>query len=71
MINAPDSPIKYEHYWFSLCALVIALILALSLLGIGLSMEGVPTFLYLQEHKQLIEDWTTKPYVDVKVVEST
>ena len=36
-----------------------------------MEMKGVPTFLYLQEHKQLVSDWTTQPYVDVVVLDSS
>ena len=38
---------KYEQFHFSLCALIIALVLALALLILGLELNGVPTFLYL------------------------
>ena len=25
------------------------------------------TFLYLQEHKQLVDDWTSRPYIDITI----
>ena len=31
----------------------------------------MPIHLYLAEHKQLIDDWTTRPYVDVLVQDSS
>ena len=50
---------KYEQFHFTLCALIIATILSGSSLIVAMEMKGVPTFLYLQEHKQLVSDWTT------------
>jgi len=49
---------------------MIALVLSFALFVISQAMTGLPTFLYLYEHKQLIDDWTTQPYVDIVVVES-
>lgn len=58
---------KYEQFHISLCTLFIAMALSCITLIVALSSEGVPSFLYLQEHKQLIEDWTTQPFVDIVV----
>ena len=58
---------KYEQFHISLCTLIIALVLSIVTLMIAAGSVGIPSFLYLQEHKQLIDDWTTQPYVDIVV----
>jgi len=42
---------KYEQFHISLCTLFIAMALSCITLIVALSSEGVPSFLYLQEHK--------------------
>ena len=39
------------------------------MLAISLRLERQPTELYLAEHRQLLEDWTTRPYVDIVVLD--
>ena len=46
------------------------MILPLVIIGISYNSVSDPTFLYLAEHKQLMEDWNTRPYVDITVVKS-
>ena len=34
-----------------------------------LNITSFPADNYLAEHKQLVEDWTTQPYIDIKLVD--
>ena len=37
------------------------------MLAICIRLDRLPTELYLSEHKQLLDDWTTRPYVDIVI----
>ena len=39
--------------------------LSAALIGITFWAESDPSWLYLNEHKQLYDDWTTQPFVDI------
>lgn len=46
------------------------LIVNVTILAFTSGLVSMPTFLYLAEHKQLIDDWTTQPFIDLRVSES-
>ena len=37
------------------------------MLSVTAGALSLPTFLYLHEHRQLVDDWTTLPFVDVRL----
>ena len=61
---------KYEQYHVSLCSLIISLILPIICLITAPKITSLPTFLYLAEHRQLVDDWTTRPFVDIVLVDA-
>lgn len=50
-------------------AICISLCSTIGLISISAGIISLPTYLYLHEHKQLVDDWTSRPFVDV-VIES-
>ena len=58
---------KYEQFHVTICTILISLILPAIVLAVVTKIESFPTEKYLAEHKQLLEDWTTQPYVDIKL----
>ena len=49
----------------SIISLVICIIFTSINFILVMDLESMPTALYLAEHKQLVDDWTTVPFVDV------
>jgi len=41
------------------------------ILALDLKYKNYPEAIYLAEHKQLVEDWTTRPYVDIQLIDAT
>ena len=46
-------------------ALMIALVLCILNLLVSRDLSPMPTDLYLQGHKQLVDDWQSLPFVDI------
>ena len=50
---------------------IVALILCLGItifnISVVKSLKSLPTDTYLQEHKQLLADWESRPFIDIVV----
>ena len=60
IIRCPFFPVAF-------CSLILALALCIVILASGSSLKGRPTHLYLAEHRQLYDDWTSLPFVEVRI----
>ena len=56
---------RYEQFHISLCTLIISFILPAVVIAIAFNSKSDNTALYLAEHKQLVDDWMSRPYVDI------
>ena len=62
---------RYEQYHIAFCTLCISILLPIIIIGMStFNRESGTSVLYLAEHKQLLDDWTTRPYVDIMVTKS-
>lgn len=62
--NMPD-------YFITWILIFAAISICGALISMSLGMQSQPTPLFLAEHKKLYEDWTTKPFVDITLVEKS
>lgn len=56
---------QYSTCKLSMMALLIALVLCILNLLVSRDLSPMPTELYLQGHKQLVDDWQSLPFVDI------
>ena len=49
----------------------MALCSTIAALSVTAGLISMPTFLYLYEHHTLMNDWTTQPIIDIKLMDST
>ena len=65
-----NSPISsYSTFKLTVISLTLCLLLVICNFGFALMLKSMPTQLFLHEHKQLMDDWMTQPFVDI-VLES-
>ena len=60
---------QYSTFKLSIVSLLICFCITLANYLLATGLKTMPTSLYLHEHKQLINDWTSLPFVDI-VLES-
>ena len=61
----------YMNYRLAITALVLCTILSISNIVMTWCLKPIDTENYLSEHKQLLDDWTTKPFVDIIVIDDS
>ena len=61
---------KYWQCYVSLASLVLALVATIVAINLTMSVTSPPIDLYLWEHKQLLDDWTTQPFVELTMESS-
>ena len=57
----------YTSYFISLCCLVLGLICATGTIITSLYPASLETNVILYEHRQLYDDWTSRPFVDIRL----
>ena len=60
----------YTTFYISACLLFTCFVISFVILALIQNTEGIPTDLYLAQHRQLTEDWQVKPFVDIILVNS-
>ena len=60
---------KYCTFYISFNAICVALCSTIAALSLSAGLISMPTFLYLFEHKQLMDDWASKPIIDLQLVD--
>ena len=64
----PNEKASMRHYTtlnLALLALIVCFILTIGNILFAILMKPSNSSRYLHEHKQLIDDWTTQPFVDI------
>ena len=59
-----------KHYLWTICSLGCGLLLVVFGLILSFLPASVETNVLLYEHQQLFDDWTTKPFTDIVVVDA-
>ena len=60
---------RKPYFPITLCTLIFSILSCVVVLALGNTLENMPTYLYLSEHRQLYDDWSVKPFVEIKVEE--
>ena len=59
--------ISYPNFFVSLGTLCMTICATIAVFSISAGLLSMPTYLYLFEHKQLVADWSTRPFVDIRL----
>ena len=56
---------QYSTFKMSIIALIFCLSITIFNIVVISDLKSLPTDLYLHEHKQLVEDWESRPFIDI------
>ena len=58
---------EYSTFKLSIMALVLCLSITIFNISVIKNLKSLPTEMYLQEHKQLLDDWESRPFIDIVI----
>ena len=58
----------YMSYRLAIFSLTVSIVLTLGTMALNWCLKPIDTALYLSEHRQALDDWTSLPFVDLQIV---
>ena len=58
---------KWRSWRITACATISGTVLALTCFILSFTLEFLPTNVLLQDHKELLDEWSSLPYIDIRL----